>query len=157
MLSEGVITLSVSCRPPCPPRLRSLSSSKKRLSLRLFCLRRDRRRRASRRSSAPLAFFSRPSVLLLKQRWDQRQEMNPKNHVSLLRKPTFDYSSKLNTTNSLFQRHFLTLGFYTVFIHSTSLLHLTCPDWMLSPSGYSACGCLGRCQCRLRRCHLHTC
>lgn len=69
MLSDGVITLSwprASCTPPCPPRLRSLSSSKKRLSLRLFCRRRDRRRRASRRSSAPLAFLSRPSVLLSK-------------------------------------------------------------------------------------------
>lgn len=77
MLSDGVITLSwprASCTPPCPPRLRSLSSSKKRLSLRLFCRRRDRRRRASRRSSAPLAFLSRPSVLLSKQRHKTKPE-----------------------------------------------------------------------------------
>lgn len=70
MLSDGVSTLSwprASCMPLFPPRLRSLSSSKKRLSLKLFCLRRDRRRKARRRSSAPLAFFSWASVLLKKQ------------------------------------------------------------------------------------------
>lgn len=150
MLSDGVITLSwprASCTPPCPPRLRSLSSSKKRLSLRLFCRRRDRRRRASRRSSAPLAFLSRPSVLLWKQTHETKPEFfNKSLHkwiTSLTLKAQIESTVTVTRSSSLFDscRCHRTLPKLMLL----SFLLLTCPDWMPSPSGCSVLGCQGQC------------